>query len=71
MTGLGFLVGAAAAVLVLQLLRSQLFGMGAAPLSSYLLTGITLMVAVALSTALPALRVARLDAMRALHARLE
>ena len=71
LTGLGFLVGAGAAVLVLQLLRSQLFGIGAAPLSSYLLTGITLMVAVALSTALPALRVARLDAMRALHARLE
>lgn len=66
-TGMGFALGAVIAWLVLRLLESQLFGLGAMPWSSYLTTGLVLLLAVLLATAIPAWRVARLSPMQALR----
>lgn len=68
LTGLGFAVGAVIAWLVLHLLRSQLFGLGATAWSSYAVTGVVLLLAVLVATAVPAWRVARLQPMQALRA---
>lgn len=67
LSGIGFVVGAGIAWAALLLLRSQLFGLGASPWSSYVLTGVVLMIAAVLATLIPARRVARLDPMRALQ----
>ena len=56
LTGAGFVFGALVSWLVLRLLQSQLFGLGAMPWSSYLVTGLILLVAVLAATALPAPR---------------
>ncbi|MBK8283671.1 MAG: ABC transporter permease [Ahniella sp.] len=67
LTGAGFVFGALVSWLVLRLLESQLFGLGALPWSSYLVTGLVLLIAVLGATALPAWRVARLSPMQSLR----
>lgn len=67
LTACGFLAGALVSWLVLRLLQSQLFGLGASAWVSYLATGLILLLAALLATAAPAWRVARLSPMQSLR----
>jgi putative ABC transport system permease protein len=64
----GLAIGVAAAFAISRLLRSQLFGVGADDLSSYLLVSLVLSVAATLACWIPARRAARVDPMITLRA---